>query len=48
VHIAIGTPGRVVALIDRRQMNVEAMKLVVLDEADELLKQVLSVSFCRL
>jgi len=39
VHIAIGTPGRVVALIDRRQMNVEAMKLVVLDEADELLKQ---------
>lgn len=36
-HIAVGTPGRVKALIERGAMEVSALRLLVLDEADRLL-----------
>jgi ATP-dependent RNA helicase DeaD len=37
VEIAIGTPGRVIDLIDRRALDLQAVKIVVLDEADRML-----------
>jgi superfamily II DNA/RNA helicase len=36
-HIVIGTPGRVHDLIRRRKLNTKTIKLLVLDEADEML-----------
>lgn len=36
-HIVIGTPGRVHDLIRRRKINTKTIKLLVLDEADEML-----------
>lgn len=36
-QIIVGTPGRVCSLIDRQQLRVKQIKMVVLDEADELL-----------
>ncbi|SAM07330.1 hypothetical protein [Absidia glauca] len=38
VHIVVGTPGRVFDMINnRRAFNTDAMKMFVLDEADEML-----------
>jgi len=37
VHIIVGTPGRTVDLIQRKQMNLSQVKWLVLDEADEML-----------
>ncbi len=37
VHIVVGTPGRTVDLIKRRILNLNTIKWVVLDEADEML-----------
>jgi len=37
VHIVVGTPGRVFDMMSRRALNVEAVKLFVLDEADSML-----------
>ncbi|MFH1762018.1 MAG: DEAD/DEAH box helicase [bacterium] len=37
VHIVIGTPGRVMDHLDRKTLNVSSVKMVVLDEADEML-----------
>ncbi len=37
VHIAIGTPGRVIDLIQRGCLNLDGLKVVVLDEADRML-----------
>jgi len=37
VQIVVGTPGRVIDLIDRRKLNLETVNWVVLDEADEML-----------
>jgi len=37
VHIVIGTPGRVFSMIEKRALNLEHMKLFVLDEADQML-----------
>ena len=39
VHIVIGTPGRVVDLIDRGHLKLEQLETFVLDEADELLRR---------
>lgn len=35
--IVVGTPGRVIDMIERRKLNLEHVKYVVLDEADEML-----------
>ncbi|MBI5809784.1 MAG: DEAD/DEAH box helicase [Deltaproteobacteria bacterium] len=37
VHIVVGTPGRVIDHIERRTLSLKNVKVVVLDEADEML-----------
>jgi ATP-dependent RNA helicase DeaD len=37
VDIAVGTPGRILDLIDRKSLKLKNVKYVVLDEADEML-----------
>lgn len=37
VHIVVGTPGRVLDMLGRRSLNLENLKFLVLDEADEML-----------
>jgi ATP-dependent RNA helicase DeaD len=37
VHIVVATPGRLLDLISRRAVNLEKVRYVVLDEADEML-----------
>jgi len=36
--LVIGTPGRIIDMINRRFLNTKYIKLIVLDEADEMLK----------
>lgn len=35
--VVVGTPGRIIDLIERRQLKLERTKIAVLDEADEML-----------
>jgi len=37
VQIVVGTPGRVIDLLDRGSLKLEYVKWLVLDEADEML-----------
>ena len=37
VHIVVGTPGRLIDLMERRVLNLGSVKIVVLDEADRML-----------
>jgi ATP-dependent RNA helicase DeaD len=37
VHIVVGTPGRIIDLMERRVLNLSSVKVVVLDEADRML-----------
>ncbi|HUG89556.1 MAG TPA: DEAD/DEAH box helicase [Planctomycetaceae bacterium] len=37
VHIAVGTPGRIIDLIQRRVLDLANVRVVVLDEADRML-----------
>jgi ATP-dependent RNA helicase DeaD len=37
VHIIVATPGRLIDLIERKAINLEQIKYVILDEADEML-----------
>lgn len=37
VHVVVGTPGRVLDLVDRRTLDLGAVSVLVLDEADRLL-----------
>lgn len=39
VHVAVGTPGRVEDIIQRKALKLEHVKLFVLDEADEMLSR---------
>ena len=39
VHVIVGTPGRVSDMIERRALNVNSIKMFVLDEADEMLSR---------
>lgn len=36
-HIVVGTPGRVIDLMNRRSMRLDTVRYLVLDEADEML-----------
>jgi ATP-dependent RNA helicase DeaD len=36
-HVVVGTPGRVIDLIERKKLILDQVKYVVLDEADEML-----------
>lgn len=37
VHIAVGTPGRVIDLLNRGELNLDHIEWFILDEADEML-----------
>ena len=37
IHIVVGTPGRLIDLIERRILNLSSVKIVILDEADRML-----------
>ncbi len=37
IHVVIGTPGRVIDHIDRGTLKLDRIKMIVLDEADEML-----------
>ena len=39
VHVVVGTPGRVLDLIQRRNLPTDEMQMFVLDEADEMLSR---------
>lgn len=39
VHVVVGTPGRVYDMIQRRALRLEAVRMFVLDEADEMLSR---------
>jgi len=39
VHIVVGTPGRVYDMINRRALKIDAIKMFILDEADEMLSR---------
>ncbi len=36
-HIVIGTPGRILDMLNKRKINIRDMKHIIIDEADELL-----------
>jgi len=38
VDIVVGTPGRIIDLLNRRALNLQDVKFVVLDEADQMLQ----------
>ncbi len=38
IHIVVGTPGRVIDLIDKGSLDLSEVRYLVLDEADEMLK----------
>ena len=38
-HVVIGTPGRVLDMINKEAINIETLRLLVCDEADELLSE---------
>ncbi|KAF5303223.1 hypothetical protein FQR65_LT08303 [Abscondita terminalis] len=38
-HIAVGAPGRIKRLVERKHLNLEMVKLFVLDEADKLMAE---------
>ena len=38
-HVVIGTPGRVLDMINKEAINIETIRLLVCDEADELLSE---------
>jgi len=39
VHVVSGTPGRVFDMLKRRALSVHALKMLILDEADEMLNR---------
>ena len=47
VHIVVCTPGRVFDLINRRALFTDAVKLFVLDEADEMLSTGFKDQICK-
>ena len=38
-HVVVGTPGRICALLDGRGLHAKHMRLLVLDEADQLMTE---------
>lgn len=39
-HIIIGTPGRILDMLNKRHIKIEALRMLILDEADELLSKI--------
>jgi hypothetical protein len=49
VHVVVGTPGRVLDMINRRAFRTNHLRIFCLDEADELLSRIFSLKhqdFC--
>ena len=44
-HIVVGTPGRVFDMIRRRNLRTRNIKMMILDEADEMLNQGWTLKF---
>ena len=38
-HVLVGTPGRICDLMEQRAFNLQYIKILIMDEADELLRQ---------
>jgi ATP-dependent RNA helicase DeaD len=38
VQVVVGTPGRLIDVLDRKSLRLDAVRFIVLDEADEMLK----------
>lgn len=38
-HVIVGTPGRIIQMVERRSMDLSQLRIFVIDEADEMLKQ---------
>ena len=41
-HIVIGTPGRVLDMINKKALHTRTLKMLVIDEADEMLSKIFS------
>jgi len=41
-HIVIGTPGRVLDMINKKALNTRNLKILIIDEADEMLSKIFS------
>ena len=41
-HIVIGTPGRVLDMINKKALDTRGLKIMILDEADEMLSKIFS------
>ena len=41
-HVVIGTPGRVLDMINKKALNTRFLKMLVIDEADEMLSKIFS------
>ena len=41
-HIIIGTPGRVLDMINKKAINTRTLRLLIIDEADEMLSKIFS------
>lgn len=39
-HIVVGTPGRILALVRNKKLNLKHLKHFVLDECDKMLEQI--------
>ena len=39
-HIVVGTPGRVLALVKEKSLNLDNVKMFILDECDKVLDNV--------
>ena len=39
-HIIIGTPGKILALINKKKLNLSNLKHFVIDECDKMLDEV--------
>ena len=48
VHVTAGTPGRVIQMLEKNHMDVSALKIMVVDEADEMLKIGFRDQLCRI
>ena len=44
-HIVVGTPGRILALIKNKKLNLKHLKHFILDECDKMLEQLGTFSF---
>ena len=44
IHVVVATPGRLLDLMNRRTVNLQEIKHVILDEADEMLNMGFSES----